>query len=164
MCRCALIVATDRARPNCRITRAGGAPFQELRAPSICSAFQERVSHRSRVASNLWGPVKLQDGQLRLAATDVSKFTACVHATALDLAAQRRTRKPPAFFPDPAADLLRKRPTSPWTPSLPARRRRPRCCSSASTQSCYCTPRACFALAKPSPAETLVQELVEGLG
>jgi uncharacterized protein len=53
--------------------------------------------------------VKLQDGQLRLAATDVSKFTACVHATAQDLAVQRGIRKPPPYFPDPAAELLRKR-------------------------------------------------------
>ncbi len=53
--------------------------------------------------------MKLQDGQLRLTATDVSKFTACVHATAQDLAVQRGARKPPTYFPDPAAERLRKR-------------------------------------------------------
>ncbi|MGH7437286.1 MAG: TM0106 family RecB-like putative nuclease [Polyangiaceae bacterium] len=53
--------------------------------------------------------MKLQDGQLRLAATDVSKFTACVHATAQDLAVQQGARKRPPYFPDHAAELLRKR-------------------------------------------------------
>ncbi|MGA3124272.1 MAG: TM0106 family RecB-like putative nuclease [Polyangiaceae bacterium] len=53
--------------------------------------------------------MKVEHGQLRLAATDVSKFTACVHATAQDLAVQKGARKPPPYFPDPAAELLRKR-------------------------------------------------------
>src|SRR5579864_7054163 len=53
--------------------------------------------------------MKLQDGQLRLAATDVSKFTACVHATAQDLAVQRGTRERPPYYADPGAELLRRR-------------------------------------------------------
>jgi uncharacterized protein len=54
--------------------------------------------------------VKQDDaGHLRLAASDVTTFAACAHATALDLTVAAGGRPRPPFYPDAAAQLLRER-------------------------------------------------------
>ena len=46
---------------------------------------------------------------LRLAATDVTTFAACPHATMQALGVEERTRRPPPLYPDPSAALLAER-------------------------------------------------------
>ncbi len=45
---------------------------------------------------------------LRLAATDVTTFAACPHATALNLEVANGARPRTPFYPDPSAQLLRE--------------------------------------------------------
>ena len=53
--------------------------------------------------------MKRDTRHLRLAATDVTTFAACAHATALDLAVASGQRPRPPFYPDVTAPLLRER-------------------------------------------------------
>jgi len=53
--------------------------------------------------------MKREGPTLRLAATDVTTFAACAHATTLDLDVANGTRPRPPLYPDPSAQLLRDR-------------------------------------------------------
>ena len=53
--------------------------------------------------------MKLDRDQLRLAATDITTFASCLHASALDRAVATGRRSRPPLYPDPSAELMRLR-------------------------------------------------------
>lgn len=53
--------------------------------------------------------MKLVDGQLRLAATDITTFAACPHATKQERDLREGRRAAPPYYPDPSLELLRQR-------------------------------------------------------
>jgi uncharacterized protein len=53
--------------------------------------------------------MKREGEELRLAATDLTTFSACQHATMQNLAVVKGERKRPPLYPDPSAELLRQR-------------------------------------------------------
>ena len=53
--------------------------------------------------------MKREGDELRLAATDLTTFSACQHATMQNLAVVKGERKKPPIYPDPSAELLRQR-------------------------------------------------------
>ena len=53
--------------------------------------------------------MKLDRDQLRLAATDITTFASCLHASELDRAIATGRRSRPPLYPDPSAELMRLR-------------------------------------------------------
>ena len=53
--------------------------------------------------------MKLVEGHLRLAASDITTFAACTHATGLGVAVATGQRPRPQYYPDPSAELLKRR-------------------------------------------------------